>query len=199
MDSEIINKILREVKIGLTDIFGTDLIFGFVCGGFSKGYADKNHDVDVFACLKRKISRKSEERYLRWYFGLHERYGLKPDYNYPGEIMTLKKLIRTLKILKTLKLTLEIKDVPTKKAIIWADMITGRTKAETGFDLELFHILKRKYKKYPNQWKREILSLIPEKSKAVWRRKNHLLIMEHFMKYPKHDGKKLEKYFNKKG
>lgn len=195
MQIKTIEKILSEVKIKLNEIFGDEMIFGFVCGGFSKGYADENHDVDIFVCLKNDLQTEKEKIYLLWYFDLHKRYGIKPDFDYPGEIVTYKKLIRVLEKLKYLKLTLKIEDVLTKKAIIWADMITSKTAAETGSSLKLLYKLKKEYGKYPNQWKQEVLSLIPKQEKKKWQEKSHLLIMEHFMHYPKHDGKKLEKYY----
>lgn len=196
MQIKTIEKILSEVKIKLNEIFGNEMIFGFVCGGFSKGYADENHDVDIFVCLKNDLQIEKEKIYLLWYFDLHKRYGIKPDFDYPGEIVTYKKLIRVLEKLKYLKLTLKIEDILTKKAIIWADMITSKTAAETGSSLKLLYKLKKEYGKYPNQWKQEVLSLIPKQEKKKWQEKSHLLIMEHFMHYPKHDGKKLEKYYD---
>ena len=196
MRLETIERILSEVMVKLEDIFGENMLFGFVCGGFSNGYADKNHDVDIFVCLRSEPTKEVGDEYLQWYFDLHKRYGLKADYDYLGEIVIYEKLAETLAILKDLKLTLQIESVQTKKAIIWADMITSKTASETGSDLGLLYRLKRKYKKYPKQWKREVLALITEEEREKWITKNHLLIMEHFMIYPKHDGKKLEKYYS---
>lgn len=192
VEQHIVDEILAEVQRGLNKIFGNNLVFGFVCGGFSKGYADKEHDVDIFVCLSRKETEKEYDEYLRWYFALHKRYGVKPDYDYPGEVVTYDYLIETLSILKTLVLTLEIKDVRTKKAIIWADMITSKTAGHTGRYLELLNKLKYEYKEYPEKWKCEVLALISEEERDFWEGKSHLFIMEHFMKYPKYDGKKLE-------
>lgn len=195
MDLKIIKEILAEVEEKLKAIFGENMLFGFVCGGFSKGYADENHDVDIFVCLKNEQTKETEDEYLKWYFDLHKRYKVKPDYDYPGLIITHNKLIETLNILKTLKLTLKIDDVWTKRAIIWADMITSETAAETGSNLDLFYELKSEYKDYPEKWKNEVLALISEKEREKWKDKSHLLIMEHFMKYPKHDGRKLEEFY----
>lgn len=192
IEKKIVDKILSEVKEGLNKIFGDNLFFGFVCGGFSKGYTDKNHDIDVFVCLRDQQTEDMNERYLRWYFDLHRKCGVKPDYDYPGEIMTYNYLVETLNILKTLVLTLKIEDVRTKKAIIWADMITSQTAAETGTHLGLLYKLKNEYDKYPEKWKQEVLTLIPETERDIWKDKSHLLIMERYMQYPKYDGKKLE-------
>lgn len=195
IEANIVSKILSKVQNGLSRIFGNNLLFGFVCGGFSKGYADKEHDIDIFVCLRRRETEKEYEEYLRWYFALHKKYGVKPDYDYPGEIVTHDYLVETLSILKTLILTLEIKEVKTKKAIIWADMITSKTAGHVGTHPELLHELKREYEKYPEKWKQEVLALVSEDERILWKEKSHLLIMERFMKYPKYDGKKLnDKY-----
>lgn len=195
MNTSTIKKILIEVQSKLPLIFGDQMLFGFVCGGFSKGYADENHDVDIFVCLKEKLNPQTEKEYLDWYFDLHKRYGIAADFDYPGEIVTLDKLISTLKILKTLKLTLKIDSVQVKKAIIWADMITSKIAAEVGTDLDLLQKIRREYEKYPEQWKAEVLSLISLEEREKWQSKSHLLIMEHFMKYPKYDGKQLERFY----
>jgi len=191
IEKNIINKILLEVQDGLKIIFGDNLLFGFVCGGFSKGYADKEHDIDVFVCLRQKETEKENEEYLRWYFALHKKYDVKSDYDYPGEIVTYDYLVETLNILKKLVLTLKIDDVRTKKAIIWADMLTSKTAAHVGTNLELLNQLKYEYDKYPEKWKQEVLNLVSAEDREIWKEKSHLLIMEHFMRYPKHDGKKL--------
>ncbi|MBU4338949.1 hypothetical protein KKB43_00845 [Patescibacteria group bacterium] len=192
IETNIVNEILSEVQSGLNEIFGDNLLFGFVCGGFSKGYADKEHDIDTFVCLRQQKTEKEYEEYLRWYFALHKKYGVNPDYDYPGEVVTYDYLIETLSILKTLVLTLEIKEVKTKKAIIWADMITSKTAGHVGTRLELLHKLKCEYGKYPDKWKQEVLAMVSEDERIFWKEKSHLLIMEHFMKYPKYDGKKLD-------
>lgn len=185
MKTEIINIILEEVKIKLNEIFGDQMLFGFVCGGFSKGYADENHDVDIVVCLSKESTKEMAEKYLQWYFDLHMRYGIKADYNHPGLVVTIKELLDTLEILKTLKLTLKIDDVKTMEAIIWADMIASQTAAETGSDLGLLRRLKSELQKYPEQWKQEVLSLITEEERNVWKDKSQLFIMERFMQYPK--------------
>ena len=195
MNQKIIDKILEEVKYRIHEIFGDNLLFGFVCGGFSKGYADNSHDVDIFICVEKIPDEYTEKKYLGWYFDLHKRYGIKADYDYPGEIVTYTNLMDTLSILKNLKLTLEITEVKVKKSIIWADMLTSITKAENGSHLDFLYEIKKEYGGYPEKWKEEVLALITDEERKLWKDKSHLLIMEHFMQYPKYDGKKLDKIY----
>lgn len=132
-----------------------------------------------------------KKKYLDWYFDIHRRYNITPDPDYPGEIVTKERLLSTIEIVKTLKLTLKIDEVRIKKAIIWTDMLTSHTAAECGSDLTLLYEIKNEYRHYPAQWKQEVLALISPEERNTWSGKSHLLIMEHFMKYPKYDGKKL--------
>lgn len=184
--------ISEQVRIGLPRIFGDNLVFGFVCGGIAKGYADNFHDIDTFSCVRSLPDPQTEDAYYRWYFELHREFGLPPDFDYPGEVVTLERLSRVLKILKTLKLTLSIDSVDTKKAIIWTDMITGGIAGRTGQEQDLLDAIIAEYGIYPAQWKREILDLIPPEERSQWENVVHTLIMERYMRYPKHDGKKLE-------
>lgn len=191
------HEILAEVQKSLPLIFGENLVFGFVCGGVAKGYANYEHDVDVFTCIYEPIDETTLEAYYRWYFDLHERYDLPPDYDYPGEIVTLDHLEKTLKLLEGWPLTLKVTPVDQKKAIIWTDMITGGIAARTGSNQAILDGIIERYSSHPAHWKEQILLLIPPDQVDQWKDKNHTLIMERYMSYPKHDGKHLETRFKK--
>jgi len=192
LGQELCTAISEEVKQGLPVIFGENLVFGFVCGGVAKGYADNFHDIDTFTCVHTLMSPETENAYYTWYFELHRKYDLPPDFDYPGEVVTLERLTRVLQILKTLRLTLKIDEVDTKKAIIWADMITGGISGRTGPRLDILDGIMEEYGHYPAQWKCEVLELIPPEERGQWRDVIHTLVMERYMKYPKHDGKQLQ-------
>lgn len=192
---DVCKAISEDVRTGLQRIFEENLVFGFVCGGIAKGYADNFHDIDTFTCVNTPMDPETEEKYYTWYFELHKQYGLPPDFDYPGEVVTLERLTRVLQILKTLKLTLKIDEVDTKKAIIWTDMITGGISGRSGNHENVLDGIIEEYGEYPSQWKREVLALIPEEEREQWAEVTHTLIMERYMRYPKHDGKKLESRF----
>jgi hypothetical protein len=188
----------REVQEQLPQVLGGNLLFGFVCGGVAKGYADSAHDIDTFACLETPIDEADLERYYQWYFDLHDRHGLPPDFDYPGEIVTLSQFEDTLRLLEGWKLTLHVTDIKLKKAIIWADMITGGIAARCGRQTEIIDRICQQYGHHPALWKEQILRLIPPDEVPLWQEKNHTLIMERYMKYPKYDGKKLQSRFGRK-
>lgn len=189
ISKSILHEIECEVRSGLVKIFGQNLVFGFICGGFAKGYADDTHDVDLFVCVETN-DEAAYDAYLDWYIGLHLRFGFPPDLDYPGEVVTLDRLRELLDIQSNFKIeSLVVKSIWIKKSIIWADMFSGRITAIVGSSdgldiLESFRVLCRPY---PERWKREVLDLLPEDVRRQWRDKHQLLIMERFMSYPKHD------------
>lgn len=179
----------RDFIAGMRDIFRENLSFGFICGGFAKGYWDRKHDIDVFICVNDldSVRKRQASEYILWYYDVHNKYGFPPDDAYPGEIVEKNDLIRTLKILRDLQLQLKITDISIKEAIIWADMIVGKKTGIVGNDLVLLTSLEKEYKNYPEKWKEEILSLISDSDRIQWKNKSYLLIMENFMKYPQND------------
>lgn len=194
---ELCAKICSEVQKGVAGIFDGNLVFGFVCGGVAKGYADDSHDIDLVVCTSTPIDEGVRDSYYDWYFDLHDRYSLPPDYDYPGEVVTYGQFSDTLVLLRGLELSLHVTDVRVKKAIIWGDMITGGIDGRVG-DVALIDRVINEYKDEPERWKQQVLALIPEGEREVWKDKNHTLLMERYMKYPKHDGKGLEAKYKKK-
>lgn len=191
LGQEMCSRICAEVQEGVARIFGDNLVFGFVCGGVAKGYADTSHDIDLVVCTNSPADEATMNSYYDWYFDLHQRHNLPPDYDYPGEVITCQQFTDTLKLLTDLELTLQISEVRVKKAIIWGDMITGGIDGKVG-NIELIDQIIETYKNEPARWKEQVLALIPPEERANWVDVNHTLLMERFMRYPKNDGKKLE-------
>lgn len=187
-------KIKKDFLSGIKRLFEENLAFGFIGGGFAKGYWDKNHDIDMFICIKKEIDHKKAKAYLEWYFDLHKKHGFPPDKDYPGEIIKLDDLLKALKILDTLKLELKVNDISVKEAIIWADMIAGKNFGFIG-DGKIFSSLRKKHAKYPEKWKKEILKLISSEDRKRWKNESYLLIMERFMQYPKNDARAFYKKY----
>ncbi len=193
---QIESHIEKDFIEGVQDIFRGNLAFGFLCGGIAKGYWDQNHDIDMFICIKRPINHDEAVRYLEWYNNLHQRHGFPPDEDYPGEIIEQDTLISTLERLYILKLKLEVDEMAVKEAIIWADMLVGGKTGLVGEDLDLYHGLVEQYKKYPEQWKQEVLAQVTPEEREEWRDKSYLLIMEKFMQYPQNDAREFYRKYS---
>lgn len=183
---DICKRIFVDVRESLDEIFGENLLFGFVCGGIANGYADYGHDIDIFVCVDGDVSNDKLEKYYNWYFKLHSQYNLPPDKDYPGEIVSKEKLMKTLGLLNDLDLKLKVTRIDIKEAIIWCDMITGGIEAITGSIRELMNI-RNSYGHHPDQWKQKVLSQISPEERMLWQDKSHTLIMERYMQYPKGD------------
>lgn len=182
-------KIRKDFMDGVCKIFGDNLAFGFICGGFAKGFWDNNHDIDTFICVKKPINKEIARTYLKWYYSLHKKHNFPPDYDYPGEIVEFDVLRKKLKLLHALKLELKVTDLDIREAIIWADMLVGEKMGLLSNIPKVFSALQGEYASYPEKWKNEVLSLVSEEDRKIWQDKSYLLVMERFMQYPKNDAR----------
>lgn len=189
-------KIRKDFMNGACKIFGNNLAFGFICGGFAKGFWDNNHDIDIFICVRKPISKETAKKYLKWYYHLHKKHHFPPDDDYPGEIVELDVLQKKLKLLHALKLTLKVIDINIREAILWADMLVGEKMGLLCNTPQVFSTLQREYENYPEKWKSEVLLLVSEEDGQRWQDKSYLLIMEKFMQYPKNDAKAFYRKYN---
>ena len=134
-------RINNDFIAGVKELFGDNLAFGFICGGFAKGYWNENHDIDTFICVKKPISKETAIKYLKWYRDLHEKHNFPPDLDYPGEIVELDILQERLKLLHALKLELKVTDINIREAILWADMLVGGKLEPVCSELGVFNSL----------------------------------------------------------
>jgi predicted nucleotidyltransferase len=133
--------------------------FGFVFGGFAKGYATASHDIDLFVCLRR-LDEQSITDIRRDYFLLHERHSLQPDNDDPAEIMSIDQLQARLALATGRPLRPVIETYEEYEAICWAEIIVGAV-AEFVGDSDLFFSLREQIAHLPQKWRVEVLNLMP--------------------------------------
>lgn len=133
--------------------------FGFVFGGFAKGYATATHDVDLFVCLRR-LDEQSIIDIRRDYFLLHERHSLQPDNDDPTEIMSIDQLQTRLALAASRSLRPVIETYEEYEAICWAEIIVGAV-AEFVGESDLFFSLREQIAHLPQKWRIEVLGLMP--------------------------------------
>lgn len=156
---EMFNEISMEFKIKINEIFGSNLMFAFICGGVGKGYAtDFTHDIDMFICLNNNLSGTQEKEFKDFYLNIHQVYGLTPDHLDPGEITTYGNLCQTLNFLEQLKINLTIRTYEEYEAIVRGEILSGKIGLTTGPNLNLLASLKRRCRGYPAQWRKQILA-----------------------------------------
>ncbi|MFM0204684.1 hypothetical protein PQR53_33145 [Paraburkholderia fungorum] len=160
LDVSIVDAVFEEFRNVVPNIFGSNLAFGFVFGGFAKGYAVSNQDADFYIC-NRKEERNQVDNFRFWYFDVHERYGLWPDIEVPGSISTLSHLREKIEFAKNLPLRPIIETHYEAQSIIWCDIMSGPKAAKIG-DLTLLNEIETSCELLPQKWRREALSLIGE-------------------------------------
>jgi hypothetical protein len=148
------------------ELFGDDLVFGFLCGGFAKGYATESHDADFFVCV-RALPSGAFERYRRWYVDLHHRRGIAPDERDPGEVVLLSSLEEKIGWVSTRHVRPEIPTYYEYEAIVWADMLSGPKIAKVG-DLHRLAVLERQVEVLPQRWRSDILRDAGADAETLW-------------------------------
>ncbi len=126
VSSEIVEEIQFEFMENVTRIFHKNLAFAFIFGGFGKGYATKTHDIDMFICLLREASLECISEFRAWYFALHAKYHLPPDFKYPGEVVTLQRLTEKVLFLQKRCFRQVVETYYEYEAIIWCDALSER-------------------------------------------------------------------------
>ena len=99
LNYEIVRTAFQRFKNEVPQIFGSNLCFGFVFGGFAKGYAVANQDMDFFICLHQP-DPEAVSAFHSWYFAIHNEFNLIPDRDDPGEITTLATLEEKIALIK---------------------------------------------------------------------------------------------------
>lgn len=157
LDAETIKSVYAEVRSAVPEIFGANLAFAFIFGGFAKGYAVRDQDCDIFICLKADHPEQIA-RFRHWYFDLHDRYGLTPDRNDPGEIMVLDDLVRRLSNLRNIEIRPVIETFDDYETIVWGDVMTDQKAVllgDTGILADCMQICEG----LPQAWRRALLQI----------------------------------------
>jgi hypothetical protein len=152
----IMDTFAREVP----DFFGKNLSFGFVFGGFAKGYATADHDLDCFICLKN-FNDKQVSNFREWYFSVHSQYDLSPDIEMPGSIMDEKHLSEKLRFAIANPLKPTIESSYEKQSIVWADIMLGEKASKIG-DLTQLNSFEHMVRGLNQRWRKELIAILGE-------------------------------------
>jgi hypothetical protein len=96
--SMFIQNIKRDFRLAINDIFKENLEFAFLCGKTAFGVFNNDSDIDVVVVLRNKFVKSprkfltAKRMFMEVYFELHKRYGLKPDYLWPGEYVSVSQM-----------------------------------------------------------------------------------------------------------
>lgn len=158
---DIIKAIFERFRYDIPAIFGDNLAFGCIVGGFAKGYAVSDQDVDMFVCL-REIDEDKVKLYRDFYFTIHEEFDLVPDRGKPGEIMTLGRLFQKIALINHRSLRGKIESYYEYEGLLWTEMLTGPKAAVVG-DLTILNKVQEECELLPQKWRKEVYHLMGPK------------------------------------
>lgn len=151
-------EISQRFEAKVPGLIGQSLVFGFIFGGFAKGYATISHDIDMFICV-RHLDADSVSRFRHWYFDIHREFRLTPDLNDPGEVLTLADLEKRIAFLEITPLRKEIETYYEYEAIVWADVMSEAKIAIVGDVSELAE-LEFRCKELAKRWRNEVRAIL---------------------------------------
>lgn len=161
LEIDIVKAILQRFRYDIPIIFGDSLAFAFVVGGFAKGYAVSDQDIDMFICVY-DLDETKIKKYHDFYFNLHSEFNLVPDRGKPGEVMTLGRLFQKIALVNHRKLRAKIESYYEYEGLLWTEMITGAKSAMIG-NLEVLSKVEAECELLPQKWRKEIYELMGDK------------------------------------
>lgn len=108
----------NEFKKVIKEIFGDNLVFGYIFGSYARNRARSYSDIDTLICIKTK-NQDQISRYLKWLFELSEILGKIPDFTYPAEIVEFNKLEKAVNCFEKIRLTAGINSADDYDSMIW--------------------------------------------------------------------------------
>ena len=156
--------ITRAFPPAIRRIFEDQLCFGFVFGGFGKGYGGPGHDIDMFVAVNQ-LAASAQAEFVSWYMALHQELRLPPDLEYPGELVLLGDLERRIRFLEASHIRPVIESQYEYESILWVDALSEEKLAFVsgpGIDMEqLDQLMKRAYS-LMLKWRSEVILWRPE-------------------------------------
>jgi|GEM_PF-6963128 len=162
LEPEVLKEIYNTFRNEVPPIFGDNLVFGFLFGGFAKGYAVKDQDVDCYICLKEE-NIKQVAKFREWYFNLHAHYNFAPDVEIPGSISTWDHLNEKIDFAVRTSLRPVIETSYEKQCIVWGDIMSGEKAAKIG-DLSKLNEIEIACEGLTQRWRIELLRILGEKA-----------------------------------
>lgn len=149
-----------EINEQLHNLFKNKLIFSFVFGSYAKNSQRQTSDVDIFSCIS-KVDELEISQFREWYFDFHYKYGLFPDFSYPGEIITENELCRILNNNKNIDFDV-INSPEVYDALFYTQILIDKKANILGNDEKRIRY-EIEARKYVNDWCNRIYELLIKK------------------------------------
>jgi hypothetical protein len=148
-------RICEEVKEAMARSFGSNLVFGFVCGSVAQGRATHKSGIDTMIVLECE-NKEEVAHYFEWLNRYHLEMDMTRDQIYPAEIVTRKILDESLADLDNVTMNLQQTDLLTFDIIAWVGGLAGIKRGMIG-DQDLLFAYAKRTGRYPKIWKSQIL------------------------------------------
>lgn len=103
----------------------TKVMAGLLVGSCVSNSLERKSDIDIFLCLEQEPTTRELQNFHKAYFAEHVSLGRIPDYEYPGEVMSLSKLALSLHKTKSAIPSATLNDPVLYDGIVWAGMLSG--------------------------------------------------------------------------
>ena len=113
--------------------------------------------ISICSVVSRQRDLLKERQFIIWSKNLHLQYGLKPDIQYPAEIMTLTDLNEAISYIDVVELELKNNSQKLFDYTTWIQILADKKIAMMG-DLQLLNELSIKCQQFPELWKKQILT-----------------------------------------
>lgn len=131
------------------------VVFAILCGSIARNNHNVNSDIDVLVCLTNKPTNIQLTNFKNKYIDMHNKYGFKPDIKYPGEIISIHSLDKSLNIIDKVEKTRIIDNIRVYDGLVWAGMLSGQIGYFVG-NLVIFQSRRRKSLSILEIWKNKL-------------------------------------------
>ncbi len=115
------------IKSEILEIFDNKINFLLVCGSYLQNKDIEHIDIDIFCCVD-SFNKRQERMFREAYFSFHKKKDASPDICFPGELMTLNELEKSIKLTSAHKPKFKIKNKKVYDGLVWAGMIVDNKK-----------------------------------------------------------------------
>lgn len=136
-------------------IFESNLCFAFIFGSVSKGCEKATSDIDMFVCVDGEPSMQQRVDFLSLYMELHRAYGMVPDWEYPGELLSLESLLDNLDYIQNWTPYPKIETYREFEAVFFSAVLSETKAAVVQRNISLLD-LEERCKVLARKWKMEV-------------------------------------------
>lgn len=155
ISQSVVKKIESLFEENVQSIFGENLCFAFLFGGFGKGYATISHDIDMFIVVHNQPKQAVIDEFHSWYFSLHKEFNLSPDVQFPGEIIVFDYLKEKIDFLSKRRFRQIIPTYYEYEAILWGDALSEKKKGVVVKHPDFYNLVMTASKIF-QEWRKDI-------------------------------------------